>query len=65
MRLDGVSMLIDKDLMESNPDTDLPYGLEKYPRLKLHQKITGPTFLKNYIRMKTSRMPRLSKVQCI
>ena len=44
MRLDGVSKLIDKDLMESNSDTDLPYELEKYPRLKLHQKITVPNF---------------------
>ena len=36
---EGEHYLIDKELMESNPDCDLPYELGKYPKLKLHQKM--------------------------
>jgi hypothetical protein len=31
--------MIDRELIESAPDVELPYDLEQYPRLKLHQKI--------------------------
>jgi hypothetical protein len=31
--------LIDKEIMHSDPESDLPYDLGKYPRLKLYQKL--------------------------
>ena len=31
--------LIDKELMQSDPESDLPHDLVNYPRLKLHQKL--------------------------
>jgi len=44
MGVDAVGHLIDKESMESDPDANLPYELEKYPRLKLHQKIKVSNF---------------------
>ena len=38
---EGSFLLIDKESMESNPDTDLPYELGEYPKTETSPKNQG------------------------